>query len=895
MSLKKAAVFKSTEFEKSLKTETNPLPAFQNALEHGQHVIRADHFNQGDPVQTVVMHAWLVDQLLTQAWDLHRAQFTDLKDIALVAVGGYGRGELHPASDIDLMILMDRQTDEIKRFIETFIQFLWDMGLEVGHSTRSIQDCVREAKADITVATNLMESRLLTVDTALFNRMKQATDAPKLWPSKKFFSAKLKEQLSRHIRYGDTAYNLEPNIKEGPGGLRDIQMILWVAQRHFHSRSLGALVEYNFLGEEEYKLLVEGRNFLWKVRNSLHYMAGRREDRLLFDYQNKLSDEFGYSDDKDSLAVEKLMKQYYRTVKELSIVNDILLQHFDETILSSNNPRERKINKRFRSLGGYLSVINDNTFSDEPGTLLELFLLLEKYPKLKGVRARTVRLLRANLHRIDASFRANPDNIRLFMEIMRQPAGITHVLRRMNDYGVLGAYIPSFGNITGQMQHDLFHVYTVDEHTLFVVRNLRRLTVPEFRNELPLASSIISHLLKPERLYIAGLFHDIAKGRGGDHSELGAAEANKFCLQHKLSDYDATLVSWLVKNHLLMSWTSQRQDISDPEVVSKFAQAVGNQEHLDNLYLLTVSDIRATSPILWNEWKAHLLIQLYRDTSRLLSLGIDSKLDTRDSIEQRKNGALELLGFAPGNRELLIRFWNGMDNSYFLGYEPNSLAWHASTIVTKSAAEIPLVATRFNLEIGSTEFLFYTSGESDIIVKLTGAFDRQNLSIVDARIHSSQHGFMLTTFVVLDASGKAIKSNKMLVNLEKIFLKELLSETPAPGLLSQRLSRQLKHFPIETRISFSKSANNATTIMEVITQDRPGLLYQVASALYLCRIKLIAAKISTFGERAEDIFFITDLSNQPVNDASKTQLSEAIYERLQAANSTESNVKEIGI
>ncbi|GMR18619.1 MAG: [protein-PII] uridylyltransferase [Gammaproteobacteria bacterium] len=882
MSLKETTVFKSAEFEKSLQTEVHPLSVFRKALERGQHVIRADHFNQGDPVQTVAMHAWLVDELLIHAWDLHRAQSTNLKDIALVAVGGYGRSELHPASDIDLMILMTRQTDEIGKFIETFIQFLWDMGLEVGHSTRSLQDCVREAKSDITVATNLMESRLLTGNTALFGRMKQATDAPRLWPDKKFFSAKLEEQHHRHIRYGDTAYNLEPNIKEGIGGLRDIQTILWVAQRHFHSRSLDALVKHNFLGKQEYKLLIEGRNFLWKVRNSLHYMAGRREDRLLFDYQNKLAEEFGFSDDKDSLAVEKLMKLYYRTVKELSIVNDILLQHFDETILSRNNPREGKINERFRSLGGYLSIINDNTFSDEPGTLLELFLLLEKHPKLKGVRARTIRLLRANLHRIDDDFRTNPDNIRLFMEIMRQPAGITHVLRRMNDYGVLGAYIPAFGKIVGQMQHDLFHVYTVDEHTLFVVRNLRRLTVLEFKHELPLASSIIAHLLKPERLYIAGLFHDIAKGRGGDHSELGAAEAGKFCLQHKLSDYDATLVSWLVKNHLLMSWVSQRQDISDPDVVNKFAQSVGDQEHLDNLYLLTVSDIRGTSPTIWNEWKAHLLIQLYRDTSRLFALGVDSKLDARDSIEQRKNGALELLGFALKTRTLLTRFWNGMDNSYFLGYEPNSLAWHATTIVTRSAAEIPLVATRFNPEIGSTEFLFYTSVKSDVLIKLTGAFDRQNLSIVDARIHTSQQGFMLTTFVILDVNGKAIKNSKMLAGLEEVFLDELLSETPAPSLLSQRLSRQLKHFPIETKISFSESANNATTTMEVITQDRPGLLYQVTSALYLCRIKLIAAKISTFGERAEDIFFIADQNDEAIKDNKLLdKLKNAIYLRLQ--------------
>ncbi|MDH5649398.1 MAG: [protein-PII] uridylyltransferase [Gammaproteobacteria bacterium] len=883
MSLHKKDVFNDTAFERLLSQESKPLFCFQSALEHGRHKIRADHFNNGNPETTVSLHAWLIDKLVIRAWKYHITRLSSPLPITLIAVGGYGRAELHPASDIDLMILAEEFTPDLSKFTETFIQFLWDMGLEVGHSTRTLRECAREAKNDITVATNLMESRLLIGSETLFSQMRKQTDAPKLWPSKKFFQAKLAEQHERHARYGDTAYNLEPNIKEGPGGLRDIQMILWVTQRHFRANTLRSLVDHGFLSKLEYKTLIEGRNFLWSVRNSLHYLADRREDRLLFDHQRMLANHFGYTDNKNGLAVEQFMKHYYRTVKELSVLNEILLQHFDETILSINRLRKKSLNNRFHSVGDYLAVNDDSVFSKHPESILEMFLTLEKNPRLKGVRAQTIRLLRASLSKIDHKFRNKEAHCQLFMDIIRQPRGVTQALRRMNSYGVLAAYIPTFGNVVGQMQHDLFHVYTVDEHSLFVVRNIRRLTVPEYRKELPLASSIMQHLLKPERLYLAGLFHDIAKGRGGDHSELGATDVTEFCQLHKLSDYDTYLISWLVKNHLLMSWTSQHQDISDPNVVNEFSQKVGDQEHLDNLYLLTVADMRGTSPKIWNDWKGHLLLQLYQQASRVFARGIKAEINMDDHLAQRKHGAMELLELNSQQNILIDRFWRSMDNSYFLGYEPNSLAWHARTIITSSAAELPIVATRFNPEIGGNEFLFYLPSKSDVLVKLTGAFDRNNLSIVDARINSSQQGFMLTTFVVLDTNGEPIKNGKVLENLENTFRRELLSTTLVTRAQPRRLSRQLKHFPIATKVSFSKSPNRQMTLMEVIAQDMPGLLYEVTSALYLCKMKLVGAKISTFGERAEDIFFITDQNDQPITDEqSLDELRNLIHARLQS-------------
>ena len=462
--------------------------------------------------------------------------------------------------------------------------------------------------------------------------MQTKTGPEKLWPSPKFFAAKLAEQRARHARFEDTAYNLEPNIKEGPGGLRDIQIIAWVTQRHFGSARLHDLVALEFLTEKEYRTLERGRRLLAQLRCGLHYLAERREDRLLFDHQRTLATDMGFRDKSGIRAVELFMKRYYRNVKELALLNEILLQHFQEAILQRGKAKIRPLNRRFQAHGDFLEVTRRNVFERAPFALLELFLVLQQHPELKGVRAATIRLLRENLHRINTRFRNDLACRSLFMEILRQPRGITHELRRMNAYGVLGAYLPVFGRIVGQMQHDLFHVYTVDAHTLFVVRNLRRFTVPDYRHEFPLASELIQHVVKPERLFLAGLFHDIAKGRGGDHSELGEHEVISFCRRHGLSDYDTRFIAWLVRRHLLMSHVAQREDIHDPEVVLRFARQVGDAERLDHLYLLTVADMRATSPSVWNVWKDRLLTELHAATLRVLRRGLATPMDVEARI-----------------------------------------------------------------------------------------------------------------------------------------------------------------------------------------------------------------------------------------------------------------------
>jgi [protein-PII] uridylyltransferase len=882
-------VFDAARFDAALAALSGAPPAdilalFRGTLRAGRATLRSS-WEDGAPVDTLLhRHAALVDALLERAWSLHHPLLDPGIAIALVAVGGYGRGELYPYSDVDLLLLLKRdEHEQVRSFAGSFLQFLWDLGLEVGHSVRSLKDCASEARKDITVATNLMEARLLVGDPALFAAMQARTGPDKLWPSRKFFAAKLGEQRARHAYYDDTAYNLEPNLKEGPGGLRDIQMIAWVTQRHFGSKHLRDLVDLGFLTAKEHRALERGRRLLAQTRCGLHYLAGNREDRLLFDHQRALAEQTGFRDKRGIRGVELFMKRHYRNVKELSLLNEILLQHFDEEILGRGRPKIQPLNRRFQAHGAWLEVTRRNVFERAPFAMLELFLLMQQHPQLKGVRAATIRLLRENLHRINTGFRNDLACRSLFMEILRQPGGITHELRRMNAYGVLGAYLPAFGRIVGQMQHDLFHVYTVDQHTLFVVRNLRRFTVAEFRHEFPFASELIHNLVKPERLILAGLFHDIAKGRGGDHSELGEIEVIAFCRRHGLSDYDTRFVAWLVRQHLVMSRTAQREDIDDPEVVLRFARQVGDPERLDHLYLLTVADMRATSPQVWNVWKARLLSQLHAATLRALRRGLAAPMDSEARIADLKHEALKLLETETIAPALAAQHWERMDADYFLRHDAAAIAWHTGQIVNTPASALPLVATRCHPHAGGTEFLVYTADRDDLFAVITGGFDRLNLTILDARIHTTRFGFALDTFVVLDHEMQPVVEARALDQLARAMRAQLLSPQPGRDFLNSVLPRTLKHFPIETRVSFTPALNGQQTILEVRAQDRPGLLYQIAIALQHCRIRLVTAKVATYGERAEDIFFVTSHQGLALTDAEQQCLDSEIRQRLDSA------------
>jgi len=882
-------IFDAARFEAEFaalpdKDPVRCLPLFRQALRDGRSLLQ-ESWNSGlTSDRLLALHAGLVDALLTRAWSLHAVLLPDRTELALVAVGGYGRGELYPYSDVDLLLLLrDDKRDRVKRFAESYLQFLWDLGLEVGHSVRSLKDCVVESKKDITVATNLMEARLLTGSTALFDAMQARTGPAKLWPSGKFFAAKLAEQQARHRRFEDTAYNLEPNLKEGPGGLRDIQIIAWVTQRHFGTTRMHDLVGHEFLTEKEFRALERGRRLLAGLRIGLHYLAGRREDRLLFDHQRELAGRSGFRDKNRARGVELFMKRYYRTVKELRLLNVILLQHFEETLLARGKPRTRALNRRFQAHGDYLEVTRRNIFERFPFALLEMFLVLQQHPELKGVRAATIRLVRENLHRINTGFRRDLACRSLFMEILRQPRGITHELRRMNAYGVLGAYLPVFGRVVGQMQHDLFHVYTVDEHSLFVVRNLRRFTVPEYRHEFPFASTLIQQVVKPERLLLAGLFHDIAKGRGGDHSELGEHDAIHFCRQHGLSDYDTRFVAWLVRNHLLMSQVAQREDIQDPDVVLRFARQVGDAERLDHLYLLTVADMRATSPKVWNVWKDRLLITLHNETLRLLRRGLAQPIDVDARIADLQGDALERLARDGIQPEQARDFWSKMDPDYFLRNSAEAIAWHTLTLTRHSAADTPLIEVRSHPEAGGTEILVYTPDRDDLFAVLTGGLERLDLTIMDARIHTTRLGYALDSFVVLDHNMQPVTDSRALTQLRQALHQQLQQPQAGRDFQKMVLPRTLKHFPIATHVLFSPTLNDRQTAVEVSAQDRPGLLYQVALSLQRCRLRLHTAKIATYGERADDVFFVSDRDNCALTESARACLDQEIRRRLGGA------------
>ncbi|MDH5537346.1 MAG: [protein-PII] uridylyltransferase, partial [Betaproteobacteria bacterium] len=669
----------ATMLSAALADVDDGIAVFRDALKEANAAL-ARRFHANEPVETLVHdQAGVTDAVILTAWRHFAGGLAD--QIALVAVGGYGRGELHPHSDIDLMVLLDRPSSPaLDDAIGRFLTFLWDIGLEVGHSVRTLEDCETEAVRDVTVVTTLMETRLLAGPRALFDALHERIAPTRIWAPADFFAAKLAEQTARHHRYHDTAYNLEPNIKGSPGGLRDIQMIGWIARRHLGTQDLTGLVEHGFLTQNQLQLLLNGRDFLWRIRFALHLLVGRREDRLLFDHQVKLAKLLGYEDASYTLGVEQLMQRYYRTVMELSRLNEMLLQLFEEAILADPDAPITPLGPRFQERGGYLEASDEKVFVQEPSALLELFLLLEQNLDLKGVNARTIALIKQHLWLIDEEFRQNPRNQRLFLNILQAPQGVTRTLRRMNTYGVLGLYIPAFGRIVGRMQYDLFHAYTVDAHTLFVVENLRRLSLPRFDHELPACSAVMQALPKPEIAYLAGLFHDIAKGRGGDHSELGAVDAEAFCLEHGMSRYDARLVAWLVQHHLLLSVTAQKKDINDPSVVNEFAKIVGDDNHLAYLYVLTVSDVRGTNPKLWNSWKESLFGELYELTKRALRRGLANPIDADELIAETQAEAERILQQSGVSTEAWQAVWASFTEDYFLRHRAEEIAWHTQVL-----------------------------------------------------------------------------------------------------------------------------------------------------------------------------------------------------------------------
>ncbi|MEZ5536874.1 MAG: [protein-PII] uridylyltransferase [Thiolinea sp.] len=845
--------------------------AYTQLLKNARERMMLD-FEQGESIYNLLHHySDLIDYLLHDQWQKYPA----LKEHALIAVGGYGRRELHPASDIDLLILLQENPDDhCQEQLSAFLTFLWDIGLDVGHSVRTMDECLQAARDDLTVITNLIESRHLSGRRKLFQEMREAIRPKNMWDSHSFFVAKLKEQQQRYEKFGETAHRVEPNLKEGRGGLRDIHMISWIIEREYGHISLFELYEHQLLRQGEYDTLRNGREFLWRIRFILHHIAGRKEDRLLFDYQHRLAQYFGYKDLNRNDAVEAFMQRYYKTITELERLTDVLLGAFQQNLSKDQNPVPEMVGEWYQKKGSMLAINSHDAFVLYPTALLEIFLILQTTPGVTSLSPETIRLLRQNLHRIDSGFRQQSWHRQIFMQIMRQPTGVTTTMRLMNRYGVLAAYIPAFANIVGRMQYDLFHAYTVDEHTLLVLSNVRRNSTAKGAAELPLCSEIFKTLQKPSLLYLAALFHDIAKGRDGDHSTLGAEDALKFCREHGLDLHDSGLVSWLVQNHLLMSMTAQRKDISDPAVIKQFATQVIEQNRLDYLYLLTIADMKGTNPKLWNNWKLSLLTELYTHTRKLLLKRTPVSEETDNLINQKRKSALEYLVNLNFDRERCEALWSKLGDDYLLKHSVENICWHTTHLLTTSRAMLPLVDIRVTVSDSSNVIFIYSEDFPGLFTRVMSTLEQLNLNIFQSRLVSVDEDYDLHTLHVLGPDNKIITDPGDQQYILNVLQRNLSAKkfTPVP----RRQPRILRNFDIPTRINFRQLPEQNLTLMEITTGDMPGLLWRIGETLDGLDIKVHHAQISTLGEQAEDTFSITTRNEEMIT-------SEADQEEIRAA------------
>ena len=844
--------------------------ALRNEVKAGQQALRESYALTNDAPALLRNRCRQVDEILVRLW----AGLDFPATLALAAVGGYGRGELYPASDIDLLILLPHEPDEaLQERLATLVGHFWDIGLEIGHSVRTVQDCLDEASGDITVQTALLEARQLTGNKKLYATFQKRLRG-NLDPLV-FFERKRLEQQERYLRFNETPYSLEPNFKDAPGGLRDLQVIFWVAQAAGFGTTWADLEKHGFLTGEELFHVKRCEDYLRHLRIRLHLMVGRREDRLLFDYQNTLAAQYGLESTPAKRASERLMQGYYRNAKAITLINTILMQNIGVALAPESEKLPQPIDANFQAVGGLLDIRDENAFTLNPGLIFDSFLVMQENSDLHGMTANTLRALWGARELITPAFRAQPGNRAAFLRLIQGSRGVVHEFRRMNQLDILGAYLPAFGRIVGQMQHDLFHVYTVDQHILQVLRNIRRFTMSEFAHEYPLCARAIAELERPWLLYVAAIFHDIAKGRGGDHSELGTADAREFCEEHGFPEEDTELVVWLVRRHLVMSQVAQKADLSDADVIAAFSQLVGDARHLTALYLLTHADIRGTSPKVWNHWKGKLLSDLYYLTLEHLGQGV--RRAPQGIIAERQAEAMRLLRYFALSDTVHERLWKQLNTVYFLRHSAEEIAWHTRSLHYRIFNDQPVVRARLYQEGEGLQVLVYTKDQPDLFARIVGFFARSGYSIVDAKIHTTEHGYALDSFVVLNVA-QPDNDREMIAYIEHELTERLARVAPPEAPSTGRLSRQVKHFPIKAEADIRPDERGAHFVLTLTAADRPGLLYTVANTLAEHGANLHTAKVSTLGERAEDVFLIS--GGDLARSSSRIQLETELMERL---------------
>lgn len=828
-----------------------------------------------DAAQSGRRDAELVAQLTVHIW---QSCVGEPPGCALFAVGGFGRGLLFPHSDVDLLVLAEPDVArQQSRALERFFACLWDIGLKPGHAVRDPAQCRELAVTDVSVFTSLLDAQLLVGDPAMRASLKSIVDDSEVWPAPAYLAAKLEDQRQRHARHDDTAHNLEPNLKDGTGGMRTLDLMRWLGRRVTGVDGFDAMVEEGLLDPSERAALAAAEGTLQRYRYALHLQAGRAEERLLFDYQRELAARLGFEDEHEkNLGVEQFMQGYYRAATVVERLGVQLGERFEELLEPDVEPQP--LNGDFTVLGRRLETRDPALFKRRPAALVEGFMLRLDHPDLIGFSAQTMRRIQQAVAAPDVRIADDPEVLKAFLAMLKRGAPAFDALWRMNRFGLLAAVLPAFGKVVGRMQYDLFHVYTVDEHTIRVLRNVARFADPAARREFPIACEIWGTVDRPEVLLLAAFFHDIAKGRGGDHSVLGESDARDFCARLGLPPEDIELVAWLVRWHLLMSTTAQRQDITDPDVVHRFATEIGDWEHLDYLYLLTIADIIGTSPKLWNAWKDRLLADLYVAARYALRSDLALPLHATARVRECRERALTLLLAEGFDTNAVAHVWSDFPDLSFLRHRPEQVAWQTQAIL-RADDKRPLVEVHPFSVRGCTELFVYAPDRDGLFSTVTAILDRLHFSVVAARVLGSRTGMALDTFLLLESDTQQPASLERAEELH-VRLARALAAPKRAQPTRRNISRRLRHFQMVPRIEFTDNLAAERTQLALVCTDRPGLLAAVAQAFAAVGIRVHDARIATFGERVEDFFQLTDRHNAPLDAKRQQRLLQALLERI---------------